>query len=234
MTSAPPPDDEHPPAPGHQTAPARTSGLAIAALVLGLVGLLISWATFLVPSILAVVFGAVALRQTRPGSGMGGRGMAITGLALGVATSLIVTVLWVVFWGGLGDALDEAEKAVASATATPEPILTTTTPPPPDLGGYTPTVRDFKVAVKVTEKDCFGSAGCLVTYTINLAYTGAETLDPSTSYDVTYEVRGPEDGPSIDTLTVTGGEYDVPSDNTVTTPSSATKLTAVVTDVSEG
>jgi hypothetical protein len=56
----------------------RTNGLAVAALVLGL-----AW-VFWLGSILAVVFGHVALRQIAAAEGwQHGRGMALSGLILG-------------------------------------------------------------------------------------------------------------------------------------------------------
>jgi Domain of unknown function (DUF4190) len=56
--------------------PPPTNGLAIASLVLGIIWL------YWIGSILAVIFGHIALRQTRQ-RGEGGRGLAIAGLTLG-------------------------------------------------------------------------------------------------------------------------------------------------------
>jgi len=59
-------------------APGRTSGLAVASLVLGVV-----W-VFWIGSILAVVFGHVALSQIKRSRGaVRGRGLAVAGLVLG-------------------------------------------------------------------------------------------------------------------------------------------------------
>jgi ABC-type microcin C transport system permease subunit YejE len=55
----------------------RTSGLAIASMVLGIVW--IYW----IGSILAVIFGHISLSQIRKDETLRGRGMAIAGLALG-------------------------------------------------------------------------------------------------------------------------------------------------------
>lgn len=107
-----------------------------------------------------------------------------------------------------------------------------TTPPPPTLGGYDPKPADFELTVKVLRKTCFGSAGCNVTYRVQLGYSGEE-LDPSTTYEVTYEVRGPEDGAQVNTLEVTGTDYTVPDEELATVPSASTKLRAVVTSVEE-
>jgi Domain of unknown function (DUF4190) len=65
-----------------------TSGLAVAALVLGILWI---WG---IGSILAVIFGHVALSETRDGR-KGGQGLAVAGLVLGwigVAALLIVLI----------------------------------------------------------------------------------------------------------------------------------------------
>lgn len=69
--------------------PRKTNGLAIASLVLGLTGFVTCGFT----SILAVVFGHVALGQIRRDH-TDGRGMAIGGLVLG----WILTGLWIIYW----------------------------------------------------------------------------------------------------------------------------------------
>jgi len=75
-----------PPYPGY-AAPASTNGFAIAALVLGILWL------YWVGSILAVIFGHIALVQTRERR-QGGRGMAIAGLVLGyVGVGMLVLVI---------------------------------------------------------------------------------------------------------------------------------------------
>lgn len=79
LSSAPSPQGELEPNP-LAAPPARTSGLAVAALVLGLVGLL-AWCTF-VPSILGIVFGSIALGPIRRGESRG-RGFALSGIILG-------------------------------------------------------------------------------------------------------------------------------------------------------
>jgi apolipoprotein N-acyltransferase len=80
---------------------ARTNGLAIAALVLGVVGAFT--ASFVLPSILALVFGLVSLSQIKRSAGtQGGQGLAIAGIvlgAVGVALGLIWLLLFVSFGG---------------------------------------------------------------------------------------------------------------------------------------
>jgi hypothetical protein len=59
----------------------NTPGLAVASLICGLLGLVPFWIGFLL-CLLAIIFAAVVLTQTRPGDA--GRGMAIAGLVLGL------------------------------------------------------------------------------------------------------------------------------------------------------
>ena len=75
---------------GGYVPPAPTSGLAIASLVCGILGL---FCLFL-PGIPAVICGHMALNQiSNPASGVSGRGMAIAGLVMGYL-SLAFMGLW--------------------------------------------------------------------------------------------------------------------------------------------
>ena len=71
----------------------RTSGMAVASLVTGIIGMLLIPIIF---SLLAIIFGSVGMGQTnRPG--VKGHGMAVTGLILGVIGLIgwvIVLMLW--------------------------------------------------------------------------------------------------------------------------------------------
>jgi hypothetical protein len=69
----------------------KTSGSAVASLVLGIIGLFM-----LIPAILAIVFGGVALSQMRKDPTLGGHGLAVTGLVLGIVT-IAVWLLVVLF-----------------------------------------------------------------------------------------------------------------------------------------
>ena len=71
-------------APAGRPAGARerpTSRKAITSLVLGILGLIVLPIVF---STLAIVFGALAYRDTRAPAGLGGRGIAVAGLVLGI------------------------------------------------------------------------------------------------------------------------------------------------------
>jgi uncharacterized membrane protein YvbJ len=61
----------------------RTSGMAIASLVLGILGI----------SILAIIFGAIGISQTNKDPNLKGKGLAVAGLVLG-----IIGMIGIVFW----------------------------------------------------------------------------------------------------------------------------------------
>lgn len=94
-----------------------------------------------------------------------------------------------------------------------------------------PVLANFKLSVKTLEKQCFGSAGCNVTYRVDVTYIG--TLDPAKTYRVTYEVRGVDDGPQINNFTVTGDTASVESEEFASTKNKSAKLTVKATDVTE-
>ncbi|TDP97068.1 DUF4190 domain-containing protein [Labedaea rhizosphaerae] len=101
----PPPGFQQTPPPGYQMPPAyaypqgysqqKTNGMAVAALVLGILGF------FLVTAILAIIFGFLGRSQIAQ-RGEKGDGMAIAGLVLGIVWCAIFLVriiaVGVVYW----------------------------------------------------------------------------------------------------------------------------------------
>lgn len=71
------------------------NGLGTAALVLGIVGLALGWGTLGIPSILAIVFGAIGIRKANQGlannkaMAQWGMWLGIVGVAIGVALTLL-------------------------------------------------------------------------------------------------------------------------------------------------
>jgi hypothetical protein len=79
---------------------ARNSGLAVASLVLGIVGVFINPL-----SILAIIFGAIAMSQTGRNPNLKGRGMAVAGLVLGIVVAafwIIIVFVGSAFWWASG------------------------------------------------------------------------------------------------------------------------------------
>jgi hypothetical protein len=76
------------------TAARGTNGLAVASMVLGIIGIFIQ--LFGILPILAIVFGIMGLRRSDAAAGRG-RGMAIAGIVLGAVglVILIVVLIWV-------------------------------------------------------------------------------------------------------------------------------------------
>ena len=154
-----------------------------------------------------------------------GVGAFVLGLVIGSAGS----------GTGATDAAGPAPTVTVTAPDTgpsPDPVVTPTNKPAPPPKAVAPAVKDFKLTVKTLTKQCFGSAGCNVTFRILVTYNGP-ALDPSKSYEVLYQVRGGEDGPLANKLTVEGDESTVDDEEMVSTSKSSAKLTAVVTDVME-
>ncbi|MBG0563012.1 DUF4190 domain-containing protein [Actinoplanes aureus] len=72
-----------------------TSGWAVASMVLGIVGLLLVFCAWGIPSLLAVIFGHIGLAETKRGE-KSGQGMAVAGLVLGyilIGPAVVVAVL---------------------------------------------------------------------------------------------------------------------------------------------
>jgi hypothetical protein len=99
---------------------------------------------------------------------------------------------------------------------------------------YTPKKSDWALKIKTTDKQCFGSAGCNVTVKITPQYAGAsrDALPDEGTIDITYKVTGDESGPITGTATaqLADGTVDTPEES-LSTRSSGTKITATVTDV---
>lgn len=108
-----------------------------------------------------------------------------------------------------------------------DPTPETTTEAP--AATPTPTVSDFTLKPKITSKECFGSAGCLLTLKVNAEYSGP-VLSEDDTWQITYEIRGIEDGPLIGSFEMSGTQYQVQEEN-VDTKSTKSKVTIKVTSV---
>ncbi|HEU4658087.1 MAG TPA: DUF4190 domain-containing protein [Capillimicrobium sp.] len=70
--------------------------MAVAALVLGIIGVVSSWCLIgIIPAILGIIFGAIGRKETGPG-GKTGRGMATAGLVTGIVGVVILVALIIV------------------------------------------------------------------------------------------------------------------------------------------
>lgn len=90
--TAPPGQTAPPSASGFQdVAATKTNGLAVAALVLGIIG--IPLMMMVLPGLLALVFGIVGVQQTSS-KGQAGKGMAIAGIVLGAIAVGLSAFFW--------------------------------------------------------------------------------------------------------------------------------------------
>lgn len=220
--------------------------MGVASLILGIVALALCWIPIVgyvaaVLGVIGIILGIIALINV-------GRNRATNRIVsvLGLITSVAAVVLSFVVFFAFANAMDKAltgagTTALVDESASPAPEAsvdekpvdeapeTEAPPPPPELTYYTPVAKDFKLTVKVLSKKCFGSAGCNITFRVVVAYSG-EPIDPSESYEVIYDVKGGEE-PYTNTLTVTGDESSVDSEESISTEDKTDTISAVVTEV---
>jgi hypothetical protein len=94
---------------------------------------------------------------------------------------------------------------------------------------YVPKPEDFELEVQVLEQQCFGSAGCNVTFQIGVAYNGSTIYDGEGPYTVVYGVTGTDD-PFVGRFTLLSQHEYTATEEMVSTPPGAT-LKATVTQV---
>lgn len=96
--------------PGYQPTP--SSALAIASLILGVVGLLSGWLVFGgVLGLVGVILGIVALVKVKKGTASG-KGMAIGGIVTGVLGMIVAAVVLILSMIGIGMLSECAQNAV--------------------------------------------------------------------------------------------------------------------------
>ncbi|MDP2750557.1 MAG: DUF4190 domain-containing protein [Nanoarchaeota archaeon] len=76
----------------------KTSGFAIASLILGILSILLGWFPLFgwIFIILALIFGVIALKQIK-NQGLTGRGLAIAGTIMGIIGIILAAILFVKF-----------------------------------------------------------------------------------------------------------------------------------------
>lgn len=146
---------------------------------------------------------------------------------LGVAVALVVGLL-ITLSRTVADGAPEAGAGPAAAVDTG---ATTTAVTDPGRTGYIPKISDFELTAQIVDKDCFGSAGCSVTFRPDLTYVG-QPLDSDTTWLVIYEINGVEDAPQVGNIEVTGPNYEG-QEEFVDTASTKSKITLKVTSVQE-
>lgn len=149
-------------------------------------------------------------------------------ITLGIVVFLLFTgctALVAMVGSSVDDNASTSDPGSVASSATPKPAPKASTPSKPVYDEPVP--GDILLTTKVLEKACFGSAGCNITFRIEV--TLGKLLDPSKTYEVTYTVTGGED-PYINTFTITGDQAQVESEEFVSTDRDL-ELAATVTGV---
>lgn len=130
---------------------------------------------------------------------------------------------------------DDSKPAASSASSTPVEDAAPAAeeaeePAEPTYGPLS--ADDFKMTLRTTDRQCFGSAGCNVTVEPKMEFTGNfMDIDPDAIYEITYEIRGGDSGPVIETAELMDETTLNYTPTSISTPSSSTKVTVEVTDV---
>lgn len=110
------------PTPQPSTSPSTTNGLAIAAMIVGIVAFISGWLPFwgLVAGAAAIVLGIIALKKPT------GKGMALIGIITGglaALSSLVFTVLFVIALAAGGAAVNQAQNELNDQNAQTQDML---------------------------------------------------------------------------------------------------------------
>lgn len=149
-----------------------------------------------------------------------------------VAGIIAIAILGNAFGGNRGTQAAPASSATATqaTSSAPEPTATETEDEADEVPA-TLTKDDFKLKMKITKKQCFGSAGCNVSIKVDVAYAGAgEVDDLPSNISITFDVKGAEDGVYTSTIDLEDGRYS-PDTTVLSTRSSKSKLSAKITDI---
>jgi predicted small lipoprotein YifL len=130
--------------------------------------------------------------------------------------------------GGVGPDRSGAGEAIAPTTTTKLPL--TTAPATAGPAYDTPAPSHFRLEPKVLERESFGTAGWLITVRVQAGWT--QSYDPAKTYELTYELRGDEDGPEEYTIEVQGDEYEA-REHTLATPRRDSPIRVRVLSVEE-
>lgn len=207
--------------------PGSGTGLAVAAMVLGILALLGCWVPLL--NVLSVLLALAGLGVGVPALVLavqgrrGGRGMALAGVitsAVAIIGSVVVTVVFSAALGGIADALQSADS---DSTATAGPPSSTSSPsadpePPPaaealalgtaaQVGEYAVTVTgvDQDADARVAEQSEFNPppTGRYILVDLTVTYTGTEEGDAWIDLAPTYRGTDARDYDSSSCTAVT-------------------------------
>jgi hypothetical protein len=158
------------------------------------------------------------------------RNWVIIGSAAAVIAAVIGTGVFVV--NSRDD--DSSKPAPASSSSTPTEDTVTAAAEETEPTYDVVDADSFSIELRTTKRQCFGSAGCNVTVEPELTILGdSEAIDPDAVYEITYEIRGDESGPVIETAELSDQTSLNYRPSLIQTASSGTKVSVKITDVME-
>lgn len=154
-------------------------------------------------------------------------------IILGAAAAVIAVVVAtgiVVVQSSNDDSKPAATHKASASTADPASETTEEAAPT-----YVDLDADsFAIDLKTKSRQCFGSAGCNVTVEPDLTLmVDSSSVDPEATYEITYEIKGDESGPVIETAELSDQTSLNYTQSLIQTASSATKVTVKITDVAK-
>ncbi len=147
---------------------------------------------------------------------------------------VIGAVLLVLAGGAGGFVIGKGQNAsgVKSTTDTVAATSSTTTSATPTVYDIPIRPSDFEMNVEVLEKKCFGSAGCVVEFSVRPTLLTSSEFLKGRSFRVVYEVIGTEDE-MTDYFTLSGTDMRIDDSLRAETESSDAEITAKVIKVTE-
>lgn len=151
----------------------------------------------------------------------------IIGSAAAVIAAVVATGIVVVQSGG-----DDSKPATTAASSVPDVDVVASAAEESERTYAALTPADFAMDLRTTERQCFGSAGCNITVEPTLSYVGDwNGVDPDAVYSITYEIRGDESGPVIETAELSDETSLSYTPTLISTASSSKKVSVKITDV---
>ena len=153
----------------------------------------------------------------------------IIGAAAAIIAAIVATGIVVV----QSNDDDSPPTTTAATSASPQELADTAADEPEPEPTYSELAADdFTIKLRTTDRQCFGSAGCNMTVEPRLTYLGlTEDIDPDAVYEITYEIRGGESGPIIETAELSDRTSLNFTPTMLSTVSSSTKVSVKITDV---
>lgn len=140
-------------------------------------------------------------------------------LAAGVLVGLILAP------NGGGNDDDPAPEQAAATSPAPEQTQQAEAEPAQI------TAKDLTVKVRTTQKNCYGSAGCVLIVEPKVTAKSNQDAFDAGGFEVTIKYTGGTDGPSVETVAIhEGGEYQRP-ETMLNTQAQGDEVTAKVTEV---